>query len=119
MKKVFISCQDKGVAREANMNTLSSWLKHTVADAYGTTPDSGSPPLHCSLHKVRAVAASIAKGLNVAMEDIMKQCQWAHQTTFTSFYLCDIKYQKDELHPLNPLMLAGAVIGDAPGGVQL
>ena len=117
IKKVFITHQKKGLAKAANLNTLSSWLRHTIAEAYHTAPDSESPLLHRSLHEVRAVGASMARHCNISMEDILSQCRWAHQTTFTSFYLRDVKSQKDQLHQLSPLMAAGSVIGGAPAGV--
>lgn len=69
-----------------------------------------SPLLHMILHKVKALGGSIAKEYNVAMEGILTQCQWAHQTTFTSFYLRDTQAQKDELY----LVVAVAITHRAP-----
>lgn len=111
INQLFITCNHKGLARAANKNTLSSWAKHVVAGAYSTTTDSGSSVLHRSLHEVRAVSASLAHCHNVSMEDILTQCRWQHQTTFTSFYLRDVKCQKDELHCLPPIQVAGALLG--------
>jgi integrase len=116
IKRLFVTCNDKGIAREANKNTLSSWIKHTVAAAYSTSTETGSPLLHRTLHEIRALSSSLAKMSNVAMADILAQCRWAHQTTFTSFYLRDVRSMKDALYQLPPLMAAGAVIGDPPSG---
>lgn len=110
ISKLFITCNHTGLARVANKNTLSSWIKHLVADVYQTTTDSKSSVLHRAMHEVRAVAASVAQYSNVAMEDIMAQCRWKQATTFTSCYIRDIKSVKDQLYCLPPIMAAGAIL---------
>ncbi len=100
----------------ANKNTLSSWLNHTMEDAYGTTTDSGMPLLHRSLHEVRAISASVTRSHYISAEDLLSQCRLSQHTTFTSFYLRDMKMQKEDLHCIGPIMTGGNN-SVTPGGV--
>ncbi len=60
---------------------------------------SKGPLLSRATHEIRAPGASYALFGNTAVEDIMKQCRWAHATTFTTFYLRDVTKQMSGIHP--------------------
>lgn len=55
------------------MNTLSSWMKHVLAEAYGMVPEDSSSVLHRSTHEIRALSTSLALFVNVGLEDIPLQ----------------------------------------------
>ncbi len=60
--------------------------------------------------EIRAPGASYDLYPNTAVEDIMKQCRWAHATTFTTFYLRDVTKQMSGIHTLPPLIVTGTVL---------
>ncbi len=110
IRNLWITCNKKGPVKAASKNTISSWVKKTVSDAYFMAPEDSSSILHRSCHEIRAQAASLALYQNVALETILKQCRWASQTTFTTFYLRDMSGQRDDdMHRILPLMAAGSV----------
>ena len=100
---------EKGDYRPACKNTISSWVKHVVKDAYANEPDNVNPKLHRSAHEVRAISSSLCAYKNVAMDKILEQCRWASESTFSSFYLRDISGTAEGLHLLPPFQTAGSV----------
>lgn len=108
IRQLFLSCDKKPKA--AHKNTLSSWIKHTIADAYHTAPENASDLLYRSTHEIRSIAASLAMYSNVAIEDILKQCRWGAQSTFSTFYLKDVSGTCNDVSQFLPLMAAGAVL---------
>ena len=110
IKQLFVAVpKNNEIGRKAHVNTISSWIKHTVSDAYKRAPDKPASSLHRSTHEIRAISSSICLYNNVAMESIMKQCRWANQTTFTSHYFRKLA-QKDGLNLLPPALVAGTPV---------
>ena len=102
---LFITFSVKGLVKAAHPNTLSSWVKGVIA-----YDGNKGTLLKRATHEVRAQGASYALYENVAMENILMQCRWSQQTTFTSFYLREVSGQLEEVHALAPLMAAGSII---------
>ena len=102
--------------KPANKNTISSWIKHVVGEAYLNVPDDSPYRLDRSAHEVRALAASLCAYKNVAIDSILAQCRWQRESTFSSFYLREMRGTEDGMHRLPPFMAAGAVItpGQSP-----
>ena len=110
---LFLSCKRSKTTKPASKNTLSSWIKQVVADAYKAADEHSYPVLFRSAHEVRALGASLALYQNVSMENILSQCRWAQQSTFTSFYLRNIM-GADGNYQITPLQVAGSILGIPP-----
>ena len=110
IKQLFLACNSKGIARPAHKNTISSWTKYTIAEAYQTTPDNAISLLHRATHEIRALASSLCMFQNVRIEDILNQCRWSWRSMFTSHYMWDLSRTTDGLFLLAPLMAAGEVV---------
>jgi integrase len=114
ISQLLIACNLRGPARPAHKNSISNWTKNTIADAYGASTESMGSALHRSTHEIRALSASLALLRNCNIEAILKQCRWANQSTFTSFYLREARLINDNLFTIPPLMAAGEVITKVP-----
>ncbi len=108
--QLFITCNMTGLPRPAHANTISGWIKGTVADAYQISNYQGRSLLHRSTHEIRALSASLAHLHSVRIEDILQQCRWSNQNTFTEFYLRDVSGLSEGLNQLLPLTAAGVRI---------
>lgn len=96
----------KPVAR----NSISSWIKHTIKYAYENCTEDTQTLLKVSAHEVRAIATSTAFYGNQAVEEILRSARWAHQTTFTTYYLRDVSQDLQGIHRLGPVMVANQVL---------
>ncbi len=112
IKHLFITNNRTGSIRAIHKNTLSGWIKRIIAQAYEVEESNKGPLLKRATHEIRAQAASYSLYANVSLENIMRQCRWAHHTTFTKFYLREIAGQQGELLVLPPVMSAGTVVND-------
>ena len=110
IRQLFLTCNSKGVVKAIHKNTLSSWIKKVIMDAYQTSDKASASLLHRSAHEVRAVAASFAAFGNVGMEQILKQCRWASSSTFAKHYLRRVTGESQGFKSLLPLQVAGAVL---------
>ena len=98
--------------RDITANTVSSWVKNTILQAYSR---SGSPlhdeylrrlygvdaqedvDFHRAAHEVRAQSASYKfLSTNQSLEAILRACYWRSSTVFTHFYLRDITVEDRE-----------------------
>ncbi len=109
---LFISCNTIGPIKGVHPNTISGWIKRVIADAYEMDKKSNGPLLSRATHEIRAQGTSYALYANTAVEDIMKQCRWAHANTFTTFYLRDVTKQMSGIHTLPPLIVSGTVLNE-------
>jgi integrase len=91
-------------------NTIASWVKNTVLEAYRTAPGKDMENLKVSSHEVRALATSTAFYSNVAMEEVLKAARWANQSTFTTFYLRDVAEDLEGIKRLGPINVAQSVL---------
>jgi len=110
--QLFVTNNVRGPVRPIHKNTLSSWIKKVIADAYGATERQGGSLLHRSVHEIRAVGASYAMFGNVSIEDILAQCRWAGPSTFAKHYLRRVSGENEGFRSLLPLQVAGAMLLD-------
>ena len=107
--QLFISLNKKA-ERSVSKNTIASWVKTTILSAYKNFPEDKLASLKVSSHEIRALAVSTAFYANTAVDDILKACRWAHQNTFTSFYLRDVTNDLEGIFRLGPVVAAQKVI---------
>ena len=116
IKALFITCNPKREVKEAHLNTLSSWIKHIIADTYAIAPEDYASVLHRSTHEIRALSASLALYGNVTIESILQQCRWAHSSTFINHYLRDTSGMCQGLNQFLPLQLVGGLLQKGSSG---
>lgn len=80
--------------------TVAAWIKACVRFAHQHRPD-----LHVSAHEVRRMSASWAfHGGAHSVDDILQAGTWATTSTFTSFYLADVRLQPDGRFRMQPIV---------------
>ena len=80
--------------------TIASWISACVRFAHSHRPD-----LRVSAHEVRRMSASWAfHGGSHSVDEILQAGSWACQSTFTSFYLADVRLQPDGRHRMHPVV---------------
>jgi integrase len=86
---------------KATPRHLAAWLRAVIAAAYRRA--RRQPPPTFTPHSIRAAAASWAWHANVPLATILQQCRWAHETTFSRFYLRRVAESDGVVHRLKPL----------------
>ena len=111
--------------RDITANTVSSWVKHTVMQAYArsTRPthdqelrqlygvdEKEVANFHRAAHESRAQSASYRfDKSHPSLAAIMKACYWRSSNVFINFYLREITMEdKEHLHRLSSLVLPGS-----------
>jgi integrase len=89
---------------KATPRHLAAWLRAVIAGAYRRAKQQ--PPVSFTPHSIRAAAASWAWRSNVPLATILEQCRWAHESTFTRFYLRRVAETDGSVHRLKPLAVA-------------
>ena len=80
--------------------TISSWIKACVKFTHQHRPD-----VRVVAHEVRRMSASWAfHGGAHSVDDILQAGTWASHTTFTSFYLADVRLQPDGKYRMHPIV---------------
>ena len=97
-KNLILSIKE-GHTKDIAKSTISSMLKRTIHAAYSAV---GETTEQARAHEIRAVAASWAFYKNVAVEDILKACQWSSQNTFARSYLRNMTYVRGNLYRFGP-----------------
>jgi integrase len=110
IKQLFITCNRRGVASPIHKNTLTSWIKKIILDAYNAQSDQMKSAIHRACHEIRAVASSFALFGNSLMEHVMQQCRWAQPETFAKYYLRRVTVEDQGLMALLPLEMAGSAV---------
>lgn len=118
IKSLFITCNPKRAYKAIHVNTLSSWIKHLIADVYAIAPENTCSLLHRSTHEIRALSASMALKANVSLGGILEQCRWAQGSTFVNFYLKDMTGTCQGLSQFLPLQLVGGKVEKGGLGEQ-
>ena len=110
--------------RDIVANTVSSWIKSTVIQAYSP---SGNPThdaqirriydispeevanLHRAAHEVRAQSTSYSfASTHCALPAILKACYWRSRHVFTDFYLRDVTVEdRDRMYRLSSQVFQG------------
>jgi integrase len=80
--------------------TISNWIRDTVKFAHQHRPD-----LPVTAHQVRRMSTSWAfHGGSHSVEEIIQAGTWAGHSTFTSFYLADVRLQPDGRRRMHPVV---------------
>jgi hypothetical protein len=106
--RLFLSFQPNRLS-DLHPSTLASWVKQVVRHAYQALGSDEASRLRVGTHELRALGASLAVQANFSMTDVLRNCSWAHPTTFTEFYLRDVSNIRGQLHVLGPLVTAGTI----------
>ena len=109
-KKLLFIAYKQGHRGDIHKNTLSGWIRKLIKFVYNTASGDVLPLANLSVHEVRAQAASLAFRGNVDIEDLLRACTWASQTTFSDFYLRDLEVIQGGLKKLGPLVAAQTVV---------
>ena len=79
--------------------TIASWIKACVRHAHQHRQ------IHVTAHQVRRMSASWAFHGGVhSVDEILQAGTWASHSTFTSFYLADVRLQPDGNHRMHPVV---------------
>ena len=80
--------------------TIASWIKACVRFTHQHRPD-----IHVTAHQVRRMSTSWAfHGGAHSVEEIIQAGTWSNHSTFTTFYLADIRLQPDGQHRMHPIV---------------
>lgn len=83
-----------------SVQTVANWIKACVRFAH-----QHQPGIHVTAHEVRRMSASWAfHGGAHSVEEILQAGTWASSTTFTAFYLADVKIQPDGRFRMQPVV---------------
>jgi integrase len=102
--QLFITCNRKGQARGVHKNTISSWVKRTIVEAY--KQEENHEVKGRMTHEIRALSASFAFSNNINIEDILASCRWSSFSTFARHYLRDVSGMNEGACVLLPLQMA-------------
>jgi hypothetical protein len=96
-QRLFIKVQGEG---PPSSQTISAWIKSCIRFTHPHKPN-----LKASAHEVRRMSTSWAFHGGVhSLEDIIRAGTWASHSTFTSYYLADVKLQPDGKHRMHPVV---------------
>ena len=90
--------------------TISSWIKQTIALAYQLSTDHDFKMVRARPHQLRGLSTSWNYQHSLNLQQILDAASWASHNSFTSFYLREITEIKDELYRLGPLVMAQQVV---------
>jgi hypothetical protein len=94
--RLFIKIQGTG---EVSSQTVSSWLVKCIRLCYHESD------IRVRAHEVRKVATSWAyKGGAHSIDDILSAGTWASHSTFSSYYLADVRRQSDSRFRMHPVI---------------
>ena len=110
--------------RDITANTVSSWVKKTIVQAYSQSGSlledeyirklygvntQESANFHRAAHEVRAQSTSYKfDSTHHSLEAIMRMCYWRSSSVFTHFYLRDITLEdREHLHRLSTCAAPG------------
>jgi hypothetical protein len=83
---------------EVSAQTISKWIVRCIQMCY-------DGQVLARAHEVRRVAVSWAyKGGAHSLEDILVAGSWATHSTFSSYYLADVRVQTDGRHRITPVV---------------
>lgn len=83
-----------------SVQTIAGWLKDCVRHTHQHRTD-----LQVSAHQVRRMSASWAfHGGSHSVDEILQAGTWAAHSTFSSFYLADVRLQPDGRHRMHPVV---------------
>ena len=90
---------------QVSAQTVSAWIVKCIKMCHN---DNDS--VHAHAHEVRRIAASWAyKGGVHSIEDILSAGTWANHTTFSSYYLADVRHQSNNRFRIHPVIAGNQV----------
>ena len=104
-EKLFIAFK-KGHKTDIVKNTISFWIRKTIAAAYNESPEELKKRFRIRAHDVRALASSWAFLRNISLDDVMDACSWKARSTFIRHYLRDLTEISGAVNKLGPIIAA-------------
>lgn len=95
---------------DIHRNTISGWVRKLLHFVYSNSSEETSLLAGTSTHTIRGLAASLAYRGGVDVEELLRACHWANQTTFTEFYLKDLSVVEQGTNKLGPIVAAQQVV---------
>ena len=99
--------------RDISSQTISSWLRTAIREAYEDLSPGGSKRLKIRAHEVRAVSTSVALARNCALKDFIDAVAWRSNSVFARFYLRVMSGQETDLNRLGAVSVSSTA--GAPG----
>ena len=95
--------------KEIAKNTISFWLRKTIARAYELAGRSLPVPAPRA-RETRGIAPSLLYRKNFALPQVLSAGTWRRHTTFTRHYLRDIAHKSLDTYHLGPVVAAQALV---------
>ena len=95
--------------KEIAKNTISFWLRKTIARAYELAGRSLPVPAPRA-RETRGIAPSLLYRKNFALPQVLSAGMWRRHTTFTRHYLQDLAYKSLDTYHLGPVVAAQALV---------
>ena len=92
--------------KEIAKNTISFWLRKTIARAYEPFSTCSRP----SCLETRGIAPSLLHRKNFALPQVLCAGMWRRHTTFTRHYLRDLAHKSLDTYHLGPVVAAQALV---------
>ena len=106
-KRLLFISVNKNYTRDISKNTVVSYLRNTILQAYQNATDQDIKLTKCSVHEVRALSSSVAFKYNVSLQTLMSNCTWRSEGVFTNYYLRDLSLQSESLYKLPAFVCSG------------
>ena len=95
--------------KEIAKNTISFWLRKTIARAYELAGRSLPVPAPRA-RETRGIAPSLLYRKNFALPQVLSAGTWRRHTTFTRHYLRDLAHKSLDTYHLGPVVAAQALV---------
>ena len=95
--------------KEIAKNTISFWLRKTIARAYELAGRSLPIPAPRA-RETRGIAPSLLYRKNFALPQVLSAGTWRRHTTFTRHYLRDLAHKSLDTYHLGPVVAAQALV---------
>ena len=95
--------------KEIAKNTISFWLRKTIARAYELAGRSLPVPAPRA-REFRGIAPSLLYRKNFALPQVLSAGTWRRHTTFTRHYLRDLAHKSLDTYHLGPVVAAQALV---------
>ena len=95
--------------KEIAKNTISFWLRKTIARAYELAGRSLPVPAPRA-RETRGIALSLLYRKNFALPQVLSAGTWRRHTTFTRHYLRDLAHKSLDTYHLGPVVAAQALV---------
>ena len=94
-------------SRPISKNAISFFIRELILEAEAVV--EGDPRLPRA-HSVRSAGTSAAFLKNVSLDKILSAACWKSSSVFTSSYLRDFQFERENCHSLGPFVASGQVL---------